>query len=365
MFPRGIDSFLSEDVFLRIPENKSAQRGARDIILFIPGNPGLLGYYDDFLSSLSVFSPLKDFLIAGFSLGGFDVSASAHSEAIRGLQYPPDSPNGPIYGLRDQVDLTYRRVDALVSSLRQAESRNDGAVRVILIGHSVGAYIALEVIRRLHEERSKVVRGSNASSAYIVSGAILLTPTVIDIAKSSYGRIVTPLLTYAPFLDNMTQWAVWGLLKTLPSSTLEGLVGKLTGMRGEKLQTTLRWLSSERGVKQTIFMGGQEMREIGSDTWGEEVWGADGNIEGEVGEEGWRVPRLVLYFAQKDYWIDNATRDEIVKARGKMKEQEVEGKSWPRIEIEESGRLVHGWCIEQSKEVAEKAQKSIQEITGR
>lgn len=133
-------------------------------------------------------------------------------------------------------------------------------------------------------------------------------------------------------------------------------------MKGEKLQTTVSWLRSERGVKQTVFMGWQEMREMGADTWGEEVWGAVGDLDGESVGEGWNAPKLVLYFARKDHWIDDATRQAIVKTRRKVDLEGSKGKSWPRIEVEESGKLVHGWCIEQSREVAEKVEHWIKEI---
>src|SRR5205807_2345433 len=63
--------------------------------------------------------------------------------------------------------------------------RNDQGVkdaRVILIGHSVGAYILLEVIRRLRENVEREEEGVQ------VIGGICLFPTVTHIAKSPSGR---------------------------------------------------------------------------------------------------------------------------------------------------------------------------------
>ena len=346
MSPQVVDTYVSEDVFIHVPDSRPERNGSHDIILLIPGNPGLLGYYHEFLSLLSAATPCSPCTIASFSLGGFEVSPSPPPESIARIQHPSDAPAGSIYTLQDQIDLTYRRIETLVHAIEQDDQAQHN---VILIGHSVGAYIALEVIWRLHEARSKPV-----SPMYTITGAILLTPTVIDIAKSSHGRVVAPLLACAPFVDRLAQWAVWGLVRTLPRGLLEGLVGRVTGMEGEKLRTTLGWLGSEGGVRQTICMGGQEMREIGRDRWGEEVWGA---VE--------ETPRVVLYFARKDHWVSDVTREEILKARRKRKEV-VEGKdkSWPRIEIEPSGKMVHGWCIEQSKEVAERVTEWITEIIG-
>jgi pimeloyl-ACP methyl ester carboxylesterase len=54
---------------------------------------------------------------------------------------------------------------------------------VILIGHSVGAYILLEVLRRHLERRGKGCE----DEGFRVVGGVLLFPTVVDIGKSPSG----------------------------------------------------------------------------------------------------------------------------------------------------------------------------------
>jgi len=85
-------------------------------------------------------------------------------------------------------------------------------------------------------------------------------------------------------------------------------------------------------------------------------------LKEEKEEATWRVPKLVFYFAKKDHWVDDATREAIVKTRGNVDAEANKRNSWPRIKIDESGTLVHGWCIDQSKEVAEKVQEWIEDI---
>ena len=387
----SLQPHLSADTFLHLPFKTPTiptqiNNNKNTIIFFIPGNPGLLGYYHEFLSLLATSSSqTSQCTIAGFSLGGFDISPSAPPKNLAEIQHPKDSSpvSGSLYSLKDQINLTHARVKALVETLKQQASAsastlsatNEGdtntntpkSYQVLLIGHSVGAYIALEVIRRLHVEHSQPHQDGEPS--YTILGAILLTPTVVDIAKSRQGRIVTPVLSYVPFVDYLAQWGVRGMVKMLPGAVLGDLVGWVTGMKreGEKLSTTLGWLRSEKGVRQTLSMAGEEMRVIKEDLWGQEVWGVSGG-EGMRQEEDtgreiiWKAPRLVLYFAREDHWVENATREAIVEARRRVDAEHIKRKAWPRVEIEESGKLVHGWCIEQSNEVAAKVREWIEEM---
>jgi pimeloyl-ACP methyl ester carboxylesterase len=368
----SLESHLSADIFLHLPLAKptSPTSQSHTILYFIPGNPGLINFYHAFLSHLTT-SPLSSpYTVAGFSLGGFEISPSPSRVPLAQIQHPAGAPQGPIYSLRQQIDLTYRRVETLVEALRcgkSGEVEGDGEglqahYDVILIGHSVGAYIALEVIRRLHEEASPL-----QTPAFTVTGAILLTPTIVDIAKSSHGRVVTPLLGWVPGLDRAAQWMAWGLGGVLPGRVLKGQLRWVTGMEGRNLETVLAWLRSKSGVRQTVRMGGEEMREMREDGWGVEVWGG-GEGEGLEGSDGgsgsgrWKAPKLVLYFARKDHWVDDVTREAIVKARRRTDEKDTKDTSWPRIEVDESCKLVHGWCLEQSSEVAEKVVEWVGEM---
>lgn len=63
------------------------------------------------------------------------------------------------------------------------------STRVIIAGHSVGAFIALEVLRVLCEQRKKR-RGSRGGGTEVIGG-IMLFPTIVDIAKSPSGRLLS------------------------------------------------------------------------------------------------------------------------------------------------------------------------------
>lgn len=67
---------------------------------------------------------------------------------------------------------------------------NGKGVKVILAGHSVGAFIAMEVLRTLGERRKKKDVKWLGQEAEIVGG-VMLFPTVMDIAKSPSGRVLS------------------------------------------------------------------------------------------------------------------------------------------------------------------------------
>lgn len=60
--------------------------------------------------------------------------------------------------------------------------------RVILMGHSVGTYIAMEVLRRHRENQTTTAAGD---SGFDIVGGIMLFPTVMDIANSPAGQKLT------------------------------------------------------------------------------------------------------------------------------------------------------------------------------
>ena len=138
-------------------------------IFFITGNPGLIAYYTPFLSTLASLlsttstspAPIR-YRIRGHSLAGFTSTTS----------FPP-SP----YGLAQQISLAAAN---LTSFLAPPHRSDDNTQRTILIGHSVGAYILLELVRR---------------SPRPILGGILLFPTVTHIAQSPSGQKLTVRLS--------------------------------------------------------------------------------------------------------------------------------------------------------------------------
>jgi len=184
---------------------------AETTVFFISGNPGLIGYYHPFLSLLAQnlsgpSAPNKtSYQIYGCSLGGFEVNERTSSDD---LWSQSASKNGTgedpgLYDLEDQIRFVHQRLAAVMSDkFDTSDASNASTLRkrkVILIGHSVGAYIAMEVIRR-HRVAGDV-------SDFDIVGGVMLFPTVMDIAASPSGQKLTVM---API--GRRSWLSWLLI---------------------------------------------------------------------------------------------------------------------------------------------------------
>ncbi|OJJ48257.1 hypothetical protein ASPZODRAFT_130216 [Penicilliopsis zonata CBS 506.65] len=268
-------------------------------VFFIPGNPGLVEYYHLFLSLLS--SQLQDACsIYGCSLGGF-------IERTR------------LYSLEEQIGYVEGCLEKFIAS------RGAKKTKVILIGHSVGSYIAMEIIRR-HHEKNTAEKNNNDISFEIIGGTMLF-PTVMEIADSPSGRKLTSLL-FIPKLPSLANFLSRVLTSLLPAPLLRWTVQRVTGMPEPALQTTLSFLRSRQGVEQALYMAADEMKTITTDKWTDEIWGIQGPIE------------LFFYFGRDDHWVAEETREKIMQSRGRHDDG-------PTMVVCEEG-LPHAFCISRS-----------------
>jgi pimeloyl-ACP methyl ester carboxylesterase len=201
------------------------------LIFFIPGNPGLISYYHLFLSllasNLSSEDSTSDGRSNGFSSGGkvgylqppfrYDhPQVYIHGKSLAGFEIQTSvktSEGGKLYGLREQIEFVEKELENCVnrwqdlvseSSVDEPETENKRAVctNVILIGHSVGSYIAMEILRRHRERRKKPSGDVNQPGHRIdIVGGVLLFPTVVDIAKSPSGKILTVRIYAIYFIE--------------------------------------------------------------------------------------------------------------------------------------------------------------------
>jgi hypothetical protein len=144
------------------------------IIYILPGNPGLISFYEPFASALSL--SLRKTSVAE------DVSLQILGKSLRGFELDGEKRpvDGPI-GLQETIVGAETDLHSLTK--HEAGVPGNSPPKVILIGHSVGAYILLELIRRHVEDQ-------NEDGKVNIVGGILLFPTIIDIAESPAGRIL-------------------------------------------------------------------------------------------------------------------------------------------------------------------------------
>ncbi|KAF2128552.1 hypothetical protein P153DRAFT_367671 [Dothidotthia symphoricarpi CBS 119687] len=343
-------SLPSSKIHLLTPPEPGKKAAAKTyIIYFITGNPGLIEYYRNFLVHLyglltrdTASDRDVEFQVYGRSLSGFEMRSSD----IKTLKWRKNPP----YGLQDQIRHAEEDVTDLVEEAKDQGARD---VRVILMGHSVGAYISLEILRRL---RAHGLAGEDFETR--IAGAIGLFPTVVDIARSESGIKVSPYLKNSNFAAFASAF-VGFITLLLPVSFLATLIKSFMGFPEDAAHTTASFVKSPHGIQQALHMARDEMFQIDTDIWDDDVWGA-----AVASKSGHPHPRPILrfLFGQKDHWVADGTRDQLIKARGRgMVEQA--GEEWkPVMEIDERENWPHNFCIDHSVPVAEKMAWYVRDI---
>ncbi|KAI3706550.1 hypothetical protein L6452_24366 [Arctium lappa] len=96
-------------------------------VLFIPGNPGVITFYIDFLESL--------YKQMGETASISGIGYISHSEK--------DWEHGKLFTLKEQID---HKIDFIQQELQALE------VPLVVVGHSIGSFISLEIFKRIPEK---------------------------------------------------------------------------------------------------------------------------------------------------------------------------------------------------------------------
>ncbi|KAI8982153.1 hypothetical protein BDF20DRAFT_818806 [Mycotypha africana] len=213
----------------------------KTILLFIPGNPGLVEYYTSFLHGLH------------------KLVASPSFEIIGGNQIQ-------------------HKVDCLDQLLKENGSNN---VNFILMGHSIGSYIAAAVLkRRPHHHISRV---------------IALFPTLREIALTPNGVNITRLVNRIP----ATVFGITGsLISWFPPPFRQALVQWITGQSGEGLQVTAHQLLQKSVLENAVTMAKFEM---------ESVKELDHDFYMQ------HLDKFIMYYSANDKWAPKEHYDYMVK----------------------------------------------------
>lgn len=119
-----------------------ATAAADTVILFICGNPGLVDYYLEFLSTIHASSP-SNYEVIGVGHEGH--SPDQPLPLTEGLNLISHFGQRALPTLAEQVERKIAYVDHI-------HSEHKPGIKLVLIGHSVGAYICQEVrTRRLRK----------------------------------------------------------------------------------------------------------------------------------------------------------------------------------------------------------------------
>ncbi|KAL7921319.1 amidase signature domain-containing protein [Trichoderma austrokoningii] len=307
---------------------KPRQRGAQKhaLLYFICGNPGLVNFYVTFLECLRGMLDAADegsggtvYDIYGRNLQGF--SDDDHKPFDGGGSRPWD--------LEGQIEGIYEDVAAR----RAGEEGSRPYDFVVLMGHSVGAYISVEIMHR-HMKQQQQQQDSRAPHLHLRHG-FLLFPTLTHIASSPSGRRVG-LLTRLPGLEANAHRLAKLVLACIPYACVLWIVANVMGFTRQTAEVTARWLKSRDGVWQAVHLGVSEMGTICEERWEEELWAATERSAGD--EEGLsKVPRFFIFYGRNDHWVANHLRDAFIERRR-------EGEGHTRILVDE-GDIPHAFCL--------------------
>jgi Lipid-droplet associated hydrolase len=229
----------------------------------MPGNPGIISYYDDFLSALHTNSPSTTIL--GVSLAGHE-----DYELRRPLS------------LHEQILNKVRIVESITSSPPFTSLSGDRP-KLVVMGHSVGAYMALQTLR-LAPQR--------------VDNVFLLFPTLSHIAKgSTFGR-VSAVVTALPGVARVAAFLVFLLRFIFPIPLLAMLVRAAHTLPGTSLSTTLAKFFNPASVESFAHLAHYEFRDIKE-------------LDRDTLEK--YAKRVTAYYAVHDRWVPWFGREEVMR----------------------------------------------------
>ncbi|KAI2622808.1 hypothetical protein GGS26DRAFT_246512 [Hypomontagnella submonticulosa] len=318
--------------------NSFNETQARNILIFfISGNPGLIDYYQPFLSTLRrLLDEAASLQCIRFQIYGQDLAG------FRDDDHEPFTSKNKPYNLEYQIQHTLAGLERL--RVESGPSKGQPYDEVLLIGHSVGAYIALELFHRL-------LRNPDLASHVNLASGILLFPTIHHISSSPTGWKLD-LLRRTPVLGDSAYRIAQAFLRCFPQSALHWVVRRIMGFSAYGAEVTTQWLKSRDGVWQALHMGMDEMKVIGEDRWDDELW----EIAHDAKSHDKIVPKFFFYFGKHDHWVANHYRDEFIQKRQKQVDR-------TKLIVDESN-IPHAFCINHSEVVAEKVGTWIAQIYG-
>ncbi|XP_045180980.2 lipid droplet-associated hydrolase-like [Mercenaria mercenaria] len=197
------------------------------MFIVIPGNPGVVEYYDHFMSHLFTSSH-GTIPVWGVSHAGHVLPPAGNQALYRKLSY--------------EVCTLHGQIRHKVAFIKENIPSN---VRLFLIGHSIGCYIILKILDQLEQP---------------IGRCFMLFPTIERMAVSPNGRVYTPVLKYLRWL---APFFVSGA-SLLPQITKKWLIRRHFQDENvpQCVHSATEGLLNPFCVSNSLFMAHQEMAEV-------------------------------------------------------------------------------------------------------
>nr|XP_014346245.1 PREDICTED: lipid droplet-associated hydrolase [Latimeria chalumnae] len=208
------------------------QNSPRLLFLVIPGNPGIVGYYKTFMKAL--------YLALSQEFPVWAVSHAGHCVTPEGMEMREDS---DVVELEDVFGLN-GQIEHKLAFLRKNVPKD---VNLVLIGHSIGCYIILEMMKK--EPQLKVLK------------SLLLFPTIEHMAQSPQGKILTPVLCRLRYVIYVPVYMLSFLPESIKASMVRFVLQGLQSLDETTVSATVN-LFNVGCLANAMYMGSQEMMQV-------------------------------------------------------------------------------------------------------
>ncbi|KAJ4705367.1 Lipid droplet-associated hydrolase [Melia azedarach] len=191
-------------------------------VLFVPGNPGVITFYKELVEALYE------------NLGGnASITAVGHA-----AQTKKNLENGRLFSLQEQID---HKMDFVSQELQNTE------VPIVLVGHSIGSYITVEMLKRSSE---KVI--------YCIGLYPFLALNQQSVKQSIIGKISASSIASAALSFTISSLGI------LPSTALRFLVSQSLGRSwsATAVEATCTHLSQYHVMRNILFMAETEFKKL-------------------------------------------------------------------------------------------------------
>ncbi|CAK9436274.1 uncharacterized protein LODBEIA_P08320 [Lodderomyces beijingensis] len=329
----------SLDASTPVFHSSALKPGSRnDVLIMIPGNPGLVNYYVPYLELIQTALPQFEMYGIGY------------------LGYLPPKNNEPqtIYGVEKQIEHKYLIIKKIIEQYHHSGEFGTSGPNLYFLSHSLGSYVTQRTILRLLQDE-------HLTDKFQIRFNGMITPTIYDIASSDSGTAFIRLMQWrVPVVA--TALTISSLLAFIPTSVQKWILNNhfkdphsdllLDNGPGQNyaldyaVQTTFELLNNPTAINQSLHMAKEEMSVIDkSDVVNDWCF-----TEPQVPFKNW------IFFAQSDHWVSDGTRDVLLGKYDNSGEDVVgEGGKKNLFEICQNTKkpIKHAFCINQTEEFAE------------
>lgn len=231
--------------------------GHKVLFLIIPGNPGVVGFYKTFMQTIHG--------MFGYQYPVWAVSHAGHCVPPASMDMVEDASaaeEDDVFGLIGQTEHK-------LAFLRKHVPRETS---LVLVGHSIGCYIILDMMKR--DPELKVLK------------AVMLFPTIERMAQTPQGRVITPMVCHMRYVAYLPLFLLSLLPDRIKASLIKLVLGGICALDHSVIQPTVGLLSGDSAAN-AMYMGAQEMRNV---------------LERDNTTIKKNLDKLIFYYGATDHW---------------------------------------------------------------